>query len=70
MDYLAPEMIEKTHQHDTGVDIWSVGVLAFELLTGFAPFSPQDADQKEADQIEEETKYNIKVNYFFKILKN
>lgn len=61
LDYLAPEMIEKGHQHDTGVDIWSVGVLTFELLTGYAPFSPQDADQKEVDLIEEETKYNIRV---------
>jgi len=64
LDYLAPEMIEKNHQHDTGVDIWSVGVLAFELLTGYSPFSPLDADQKEADEIEEETKHNIKVVLF------
>ena len=58
-------MIEKGHQHDTGIDIWSVGVLAFELLTGYAPFTPLDADQKQADEIEEETKFNIKVLFFF-----
>lgn len=61
LDYLAPEMIEKGHHHDHRVDIWSVGVLTFELLTGYAPFTPSDADQKDADQIEEETKFNIKV---------
>lgn len=59
-------MIEKGHHHDHRVDIWSVGVLTFELLTGYAPFTPSDADQKDADQIEEETKFNIKVFFFIK----
>lgn len=36
-EYLAPEMLYKTG-HDTSVDIWSVGVLMFELLTGRSPF--------------------------------
>mmetsp|Transcript_4900 Transcript_4900/g.8831 ORF Transcript_4900/g.8831 Transcript_4900/m.8831 type:complete len:317 (+) Transcript_4900:390-1340(+) len=40
LDYLPPEMIEgKTH--DRTVDIWSFGVLAFEFLTGFAPFEAE-----------------------------
>lgn len=40
VDYLAPEMADRQHKHDRGVDIWSVGVLIYELLTGRAPFSP------------------------------
>lgn len=40
-DYLAPEMI-KGGEHDEGVDIWAVGVLAYELLAGKAPFTPKD----------------------------
>lgn len=36
-EYLAPEMIRKTG-HDHTVDIWSLGVLLFELLAGYAPF--------------------------------
>ena len=40
VDYLAPEMADRKHKHDRGVDIWCVGVLIFELLTGRAPFSP------------------------------
>jgi serine/threonine protein kinase len=37
-EYLAPEMIKK-EGHDTTVDIWDLGVLMFELLTGHPPFS-------------------------------
>lgn len=37
-EYLAPEMLYKTG-HDTSVDVWSVGVLMFELLTGRSPFA-------------------------------
>ena len=35
--YLAPEMI-KNEGHDEHVDIWCLGVLLFELLTGVPPF--------------------------------
>lgn len=37
LDYLPPEMVEG-RAHDTGVDIWSLGVLAFEFLVGTPPF--------------------------------
>ena len=39
LDYLAPEMILETG-HDQKLDIWSLGVLIFELMTGKAPFTP------------------------------
>lgn len=47
LDYLAPEMIQETG-HDVQLDIWSLGVLIYELLTGRAPFAPTDKtlDQK------------------------
>ena len=61
LDYLAPEMIEKGHKHDEGVDIWSVGVLTYELLSGTAPFSPFDLTGKKQEEVEDETKNNIKV---------
>jgi aurora kinase len=36
-EYIAPEMLNKKG-HDTSVDIWSIGVLMFELLAGYSPF--------------------------------
>jgi protein-serine/threonine kinase len=37
-EYLAPEMINKSG-HDERVDIWSLGVLLFEMLTEKTPFN-------------------------------
>ena len=36
-EYIAPEMLNKKG-HDQSVDIWSIGVLMFELLAGYSPF--------------------------------
>ena len=39
--YLAPEMIKEIG-HDEHLDIWCIGVLLFELLTGNVPFKGKD----------------------------
>ena len=36
-EYLAPEMIKQSG-HDKALDVWNLGVLLFELLTGSPPF--------------------------------
>ena len=41
--YLAPEII-KEEGHDEKVDIWCIGVLCFELMTGTVPFQGNDID--------------------------
>ena len=41
--YLAPEMIKEIG-HDEHLDIWCIGVLLFELLTGNVPFKGKDLD--------------------------
>ena len=37
-EYLAPEMINQSG-HDKSVDIWALGILLFEMLTGRIPFN-------------------------------
>jgi serine/threonine protein kinase len=37
-DYLAPEMIDQSLGHGNSVDIWAVGIMAFELIKGLPPF--------------------------------
>ncbi|KAH8549896.1 kinase-like domain-containing protein [Umbelopsis sp. PMI_123] len=37
LDYLPPEMVE-SQPHDQRVDVWSLGILCYELLTGAPPF--------------------------------
>ena len=54
--YLAPEIITN-RGHDEHVDIWCIGVLLFELIAGYAPFSGDN---------EQNIRYNIakmKINW-------
>jgi serine/threonine protein kinase len=37
MDYLSPEIIKK-RGHGFGVDFWALGVIIFEMITGYPPF--------------------------------
>ncbi|VDK83534.1 unnamed protein product [Litomosoides sigmodontis] len=40
IEYMAPEVVERTAEgYDETVDWWSLGVIAFELLTGCSPFT-------------------------------
>lgn len=45
LDYLPPEMVKKGQSHDYRVDIWSLGVLCYELSVGNAPFESEDTRQ-------------------------
>ncbi|KAK9909085.1 hypothetical protein WJX75_006928 [Coccomyxa subellipsoidea] len=40
LDYLPPEMVEG-HDHDSNVDVWSLGVLCYEFLCGVPPFEAE-----------------------------
>lgn len=36
-EYLAPEIITKAG-HTKEVDLWTLGILVYEMLAGYAPF--------------------------------
>jgi serine/threonine protein kinase len=38
VDYVAPELVYN-EPYDDKIDIWAVGILTYELLTGCAPFT-------------------------------
>lgn len=40
LDYLPPEMVENK-EHNNKVDIWSLGILCYEFLTGNPPFEAE-----------------------------
>lgn len=41
---MAPEMI-KGLEYDNKIDVWSIGVLAYILLSGVPPFDSEDEDE-------------------------
>jgi serine/threonine protein kinase len=43
--YLAPEIIKDTGYEGFFVDIWSLGVLLYAMLTGTVPFKAPDLEQ-------------------------
>ena len=67
-EYLAPEMLmEKGHNEK--LDVWTLGVLLYEMLVGYSPFTPSmdGADKsKSKEEMYEKLKANIvncKVSY-------
>ena len=44
-NYLAPEILEKGKGHDEKVDLWAIGVVAYTLAVGKAPFHASTKDE-------------------------
>lgn len=60
-EYLAPEMMmEKGHTEK--LDVWTLGVLLYELLVGRPPFTPQGTEGKNKADVYEILKSNIVVH--------
>jgi serine/threonine protein kinase len=49
LDYLSPEMVEG-RDHDQAVDLWSLGVLLYEFLTGAPPFEARGENAAGEDE--------------------
>ena len=43
-DYLAPEMINQSIGHGKPIDIWAVGIMAYEMVKGVPPFHAKSYD--------------------------
>jgi serine/threonine protein kinase len=55
-EYLAPELIAGKG-YDKGVDVWAVGVMAYEFLVGVAPFSGETEKAMFQQIVDCEVKY-------------
>jgi len=44
LDYLPPEMVHR-QSYNHKVDVWSIGILAYEFLTGHPPFESSEQEE-------------------------
>ena len=63
-EYMAPEIIQEM-PYDKSIDMWSLGILLYELIHGYSPFRAQN---EESDEEYQEIFKNI-IKYNFKIEK-
>jgi len=62
-EYMAPEIINES-PYSTGIDVWSLGVLLYELIHGYSPFRAKVNKNTEQEYIEifrNIVKYNLKI---------
>lgn len=45
LDYLAPEVVHALHGHSFGVDVWALGILAYEMSVGKPPFAARTHEE-------------------------
>lgn len=43
LEYMAPDIVYKD-LHDEKVDVWSLGILLYELCHGITPYDPKDIE--------------------------
>lgn len=59
-EYMAPELLKEL-PYDYSIDIWSLGILLYELLHGYSPFRAQNSE--DYDEYSEIFKNIIKYNF-------
>jgi serine/threonine protein kinase len=61
-EYMAPEVI-KEKPYNQSIDIWSLGILLYELLHGYSPFRAKSNSSNEQEEYNEIFKNIIKYNF-------
>jgi serine/threonine protein kinase len=63
-EYMAPEVIREK-PYNQSIDVWSLGILLYELLHGYSPFRAQNNNEEEEEYAEifkNIVKYNFKID--------
>ena len=62
-EYMAPEIIREK-PYNQSIDIWSLGILLYELLHGYSPFRAQNSkeDEEYSEIFKNIIKYNFKID--------
>lgn len=58
IDYIGPEILHR-QDYDTSIDMWTIGVLAYELTAGRAPF--ETSNRHETSKRIKNLDYNLPV---------
>ena len=58
-EYMSPELIEH-RGYNKEIDVWSLGILLYEMIHGYSPFRPNKPKFNEKDVFENIKKHNLK----------
>ena len=56
--YTAPEILQKEN-YDMKVDIWSAGILLFNMLTGYQPFNSEREGEIDNEVLSKDINFNV-----------
>ena len=58
LGYVAPEILQRK-SYNKGVDVWSLGVIMYALLSGYMPFDSKDKKEIARQTVEDPVSFNI-----------